>query len=86
AMVWAVTAASGLTGLSYAILAPAKPQWRMVAIGDAESLDLHRLFVTLALVYAVGRFTVDLAAVLVAPVALQVVVTGVSALADIVLV
>lgn len=86
AIVWAATAASGITGLSYAILSPAKPQWRMVATGDAESHELHRLFVTLAVVYAVGALLVDTAAALVAPVALQVVLSGVTALADVTLV
>lgn len=86
AVVWAVTAASGITGLSYALLAPAKPQWRIAAVADDDSHELHRLFVALAVVYAVGAFAVDLAAVLVAPVALQVVLTGVSALFDVSLV
>jgi small-conductance mechanosensitive channel len=86
AVVWAVTAASGITGLSYALLAPAKPHWRIAAVADADSHELHRLFVALAVVYAVGAFAVDLAAVLVAPVALQVVLTGVSALFDVSLV
>lgn len=86
AIVWAATAASGITGLSYAILAPAKPQWRMVGTGDAESHDLHRLFVALAIVYATGALVVDLAAALIAPVSLQVALSGVTALADVTLV
>lgn len=82
AIVWAATITSGLTGLSYAILAPAKPSWRMVAVGDDESHDLHRLIVTLALVHALGTLAIDLAGVLIAPVALDVVLSGITALAD----
>jgi small-conductance mechanosensitive channel len=82
AIVSAATITSGLTGLSYAILAPAKPSWRMVAVGDTEAHDLHRLIVTLALVHSLGTLAIDLAGVLIAPVALDVVLSGVTALAD----
>lgn len=76
ALVLGVAAASGTYGIALALLAPAKPNWRLIAVDDATALRLVGLSVALAVVYGAGITVNRLMGVLAAPVAEVIALAG----------
>ena len=68
-----------LTALSRAYLAPTMPAWRIISYTDAMAWRLHRLTALNALVIATVVFLDKALDIIVAPLALEVTITGVSA-------
>lgn len=71
--------------LAGAILAPGRPQWRLLVVPDQAASQLVRLFGLLAFTFGIGAFLVRLMPVLAAPIALVIAVAGFFALLDILL-
>lgn len=69
-----------LYGLSRALVAPRKTQWRLVPVSDADALRLDHLFALIAFVLATGYFVTQLVDALFAPVAVAVTASGITAL------
>lgn len=69
-----------LYGLSRAIVAPRKTQWRLVPVTDAAASRLDHVFALIAFVMAAGYFLTQLVDALFAPVGVAVIVSGLTAL------
>ena len=86
ALVLGVGAAAAVYGVALALFAPAKPQWRLAAIGDGPATRLVGLSVVLAVTHGVGIAVGRLMSVLAAPVAEVIVFAGFFAVVDAVIV
>ena len=75
-----VAAASTLYGISLAILAPTKAQWRLAAVSDGAAQRLMRLLLTLGVVYGFGIWWLRLMDVLAASVSIVILSSGFLAL------
>jgi small-conductance mechanosensitive channel len=86
ALVVGVGAAAAVYGVALALFAPAKPQWRLAAIGDGPALRLVGLSVILAATHGLGIAVNRLMSVLAAPVAEVIALAGFFAMVDAVIV
>lgn len=77
-----VAAASTLYGISLAILAPTKAQWRLAAVSDGSAQRLMRLLLTLGIVYGFGIWWLRLMDVLAASVSIVILSSGFLALVE----
>mgnify|MGYP001765238940 CR=1 FL=1 len=82
ALVLGFGAAAAVYGVALALFAPAKPQWRMVAVGDGTATRLVGLSVVLAATHGVGVAGGRLLSLLAAPVAEVIALAGLFAIAD----
>lgn len=81
----AILLAAAVTSLALGILAPGKPQWRLLMVTDTAAAKLTRLFAFLGLTFGLGVLLVRLMPVLAAPFSLVIAVSGFFALVDIAL-
>ncbi|MEJ1160287.1 DUF3772 domain-containing protein [Prosthecomicrobium sp. N25] len=81
----AVGMGAAIYSLALGILAPAKPQWRLLIVSDQAAHRLMRLFTVLAITFGFGLFVVRMLPVLAAPLPLVIALNGLFALVDIVL-
>ena len=82
ALVLGLGAAAAVYGVALALFAPAKPHWRMVAVGDATATRLVGLSVVLAVTHGVGIAGGRLLSLLAAPVAEVIALAGLFAIGD----
>jgi small-conductance mechanosensitive channel len=81
-----VGAAAAIYGLALALLAPAKPQWRLIAVGDGTALRLVGLSVVLGVTHGAGLTIGRLLSILAAPVDEVIAFSGFFAVVDAVVV
>lgn len=86
ALVVGVGVAAAVYGVALALFAPAKPAWRLVAVGDATATRIVHLSVILAVTHGVGVAIGRLLIILAAPVAEVIALSGLFAVVDAVLV
>ena len=86
ALVVGVGASAAVYGVALALFAPAKPNWRMVAVGDVTALRIVGLSVVLALTHGFGVTISRLMNVVAAPVAEVIAYAGFFAVVDAVLI
>lgn len=85
ALITSIALGVAASSLSLAILAPGKPQWRLLTVGEQAAVQLRRLFVLLSATFGIGIFLVRLMPILAAPLPLVIVLSGFFALVDIAL-
>ena len=78
--------AASIYGVGLALLAPGKPQWRMIGIGDAAAQTLQTILIAVAVTHGVGLVLTRLLDILFAPVGPVIAVTGLVALVETMLV
>ena len=82
ALIVGVGAAAAVYGVALALFAPAKPNWRMVAVGDVTASRIVGLSVVLAVTHGVGITIARLMNVVAAPVAEVIAYAGFFAVLD----
>jgi small-conductance mechanosensitive channel len=85
AVIAGVFAASVVYSLALAVLAPSKPTWRLLAVGDGTASYLMGLFVGLGVTFGTGMFVHRMLDVLAAPVQLFIAASGFFAIIEITL-
>ncbi len=86
AVILGVGGAAAVYGVALALFAPSKPQWRLVAVGDHTATRLVQLSVVLSVVHGFGIAASRATGVLAMPVTEVIVLSGVIALAEAVIV
>ncbi len=81
-----IGSAMAVYSLALAVLAPAKPQWRLIDFPEPTVQRLRGLLVTLAVTVGIGAFAGRMTDVLSAPIALVIAVSGLFALLSIILI
>jgi len=82
AFIEAIALGNAVYGLAVAILAPGKPQWRLVAIPETAAVLLRRLFAGLALTTGIGLFVTHMLDILSTSIGLVFAASGVFAMID----
>ncbi|MCW1841218.1 DUF3772 domain-containing protein [Prosthecomicrobium hirschii] len=83
ALMIAAAVASAAYSLGLAILAPTKPQWRLIGISDTAAQQLIRIVGLLTASFGIGIFVIRILPVLAAPLSLVIALSGLFALLDI---
>ncbi len=82
AFIEATTLGNAIFGLNVAILAPGKPQWRLVTISDASALTLKRVSLGLGIATGIGLLLTRLLDILSTSISLVFAASGASAIID----
>lgn len=82
AFIEATTLGNAIFGLNVAILAPSKPQWRLVTISDASAITLKRVSLGLGIATGIGLLLTRLLDILSTSISLVFAASGASAIID----